>query len=66
VTRWSNVRVAIYDRARRCSLCPEHSREGLCEFCQGERAWARACYLVEGVLHEAWLCVGCAGLKECN
>ena len=43
----------IYDRARKGWLCPEHISEWLCEFCQAELAWARACYLVDGVLHEA-------------
>jgi hypothetical protein len=53
---------AIYDRARKGWLCPEDMRERLCEFCQGERAWARTCYLDEGVFHEAWLCADCLGL----
>lgn len=52
----------VYDRARRGWLCPEHLRERLCEFCQAERAWARTCYHVDGVLHEAWLCADCIGL----
>jgi hypothetical protein len=55
---------AIYDRARKGWLCPGHSRERLCEFCRAERASARACYLVESVLHEAWLCADCIGLHE--
>jgi hypothetical protein len=53
---------AIYDRARKGWLCPEHSRERLCEFCQYERAWGRLCYHADGKLYEMWLCPECAGL----
>jgi hypothetical protein len=35
---------ATYDRARKAWLCPEHTKERLCEFCQSERAWARLCH----------------------
>jgi len=51
-----------YDRARKAWLCPEHTKERLCEFCQYERAWVRFCYTQQDVTCEIWLCVGCAGL----
>jgi hypothetical protein len=54
----------IYDRARKGWLCPEHSRERLCEFCQYERAWGRVCYHADGKLYEAWLCVDCLGVQS--
>ena len=53
-----------YDRARKAWLCPEHTKERLCEFCQSERAWARLCYPVDDVLSEVWLCADCAGLTR--
>jgi hypothetical protein len=51
-----------YDRARKAWLCPEHTKERLCEFCQFERAWVRFCYAEHDVMCEIWLCVECAGL----
>jgi hypothetical protein len=51
-----------YDRARKAWLCPEHTKERLCEFCQFERAWVRFCYTEKEVTCEIWLCVECAGL----
>jgi hypothetical protein len=51
-----------YDRARKAWLCPEHTKERLCEFCQFERAWVRFCYREHDVTCEIWLCVECAGL----
>ena len=53
---------STYDRARKAWLCPEHTKERLCELCQPERAWARLCYVVDDVLCEVWLCVDCATL----
>ena len=55
---------STYDRARKAWLCPEHTKERLCEFCQLERAWARLCYVVDDVLCEVWLCADCAGLTR--
>jgi excisionase family DNA binding protein len=52
-----------YDRARKAWLCPEHTKERLCEFCQFERAWVRFCYPENDVTCEIWLCVDCAGLQ---
>ena len=51
-----------YDRARKAWLCPEHTKERLCEFCQYERAWVRFCYREHDVTCEIWLCIDCAGL----
>ncbi len=52
-----------YDRARKAWLCPEHTKERLCEFCQFEWAWVRFCYGEHDVTCEIWLCVECAGLS---
>ncbi len=54
---------SIYDRARKGWLCRDHSKERLCEFCQGGKAWARICQPIEGIASEVWLCQSCAGLK---
>ena len=51
-----------YDWARKAWLCPEHTNERLCEFCQFERAWERFCYAEYEMMHEIWLCVDRAGL----
>ncbi len=53
---------SIYDRARKAWLCPEQTKERLCEFCQSERAWAHLCYVEDDGLCEVWLCADCAGL----
>ena len=58
--------VNTYDRARKAWLCPEHTKERLCEFCQFERAWVRCCYTEKKVTCEIWLCVECAGIKRCR
>ena len=50
-----------YDRARKAWLCPEHTKERLCEFCQFERAWVRFCYAQHDVTCEIWLCVDVCG-----
>ena len=52
-----------YDRARKAWLCPEHTKERLCEFCHFERAWVRLCYPEKDVTCEIWLCIDCAGLS---
>jgi hypothetical protein len=34
-----------YDRARKAWLCPEHTKERLCEFCQSNERGPRLCYV---------------------
>lgn len=53
----------IYDRAKKGWLCRDHGKERLCEFCQSEKAWARACQQIGGIASEIWLCQSCAGCQ---
>lgn len=53
----------VYDRARKGWLCRDHSQERLCEFCQGDRAWARLWHQRDRVATESWLCLACAGVS---
>ena len=58
---------AVFDRDRRGWLCAAHVRKRLCEFCQGEQAWARIMSPnSQGVTCETWLCAICAGCRTPN